>query len=85
MGAIMESPLTREFHYYLDHQPELIKEYNGKFIVIKNCEVIGVYESQSDAVKQTIKTHKMGSFLVQKVEPGEGAYTQTFHSRVAFS
>lgn len=84
MGVIMESPLTKEFHYYLEHQPELIKKYDGKFIVIKNNEIIGVYDGQSDAVKQTIKNHKIGSFLVQKVEPGEGAYTQTFHSRVAF-
>lgn len=80
----MESPLKREFDYYIANQADLVKKYNGKVIVIKNREVIGVYENQSTAVSETARKHELGTFLVQKVEPGRGAYTQTFHSRVAF-
>lgn len=81
----MASPLKQEFEYYLAHQAEMVSRYNGKFIVLKNREVIGVYDSELGAVAETQKTHALGTFLVQKVEPGQGAYTQTFHSRVAFS
>jgi len=81
----MESPLKREFDFYLANQLELVKKYNGKFVVIKNLAVIGVYEDQATAVFETNKTHELGTFLVQKVAPGESAYTQTFHSRVAFA
>lgn len=81
----MESPLKKEFEYYLAHQDELVKKYNGKFIVIKDQRVIGEYASQISAINETRKSHKPGTFLVQKVEPGDSAYTQTFHSRVAFS
>lgn len=81
----MENNLTNEFHYYLEHQQELVEKYNGKYIVIKDCLVIGSYDEQLEAVKQTAQTHDLGTFLVQKVEPGNAAYTQTFHSRVAFS
>jgi len=78
----MDSPLKREFDYYLAHQDELVKQYNGKFVVIKNLQVIGVHDDELTAVSETAKQHELGTFLVQKVEPGEEAYTQTFHSRV---
>lgn len=81
----MESPLKPEFEYYLAHQAELIKEHDGKFVVIKNKKVIGVYDDQATAVSETQKDHELGTFLVQKVEPGTDAHTQTFHSRVAFA
>jgi hypothetical protein len=80
----MTSPLKPEFDYYREHQADLVEKYNGKFIVIKNRSVIGVYNSQAEAITETRKSHEMGTFLVQKVEPGTESYTQTFHSRVAF-
>jgi len=81
----MDSPLKREFEYYLAHQDEFVKKYNGKFVVIKDQQVIGVFDDQARAVEDTSKLHDLGTFLVQKVEPGDQAYTQTFHSRVALA
>jgi len=81
----MSSPLQKEFEYYLANQSEMVVKYNGKFIVIKDQKVIGDYDDELTAINETQKTHKIGTFLVQKVEPGTAAYTQTFHSRVAFS
>ncbi len=75
--------LRREFTYYLDHQDELTKVYNGKFIVIKDCQVIGVYDSEFQAITVTSKKYELGTFLVQKCEPGTNSYMQTYHSRVA--
>ncbi len=80
----MASPLEKEFQYYLSHQTELIAKYDGRFIVIKDCAVIGAYDSELAAVSDAQKNHKLGTFLVQRVEPGSAAYTQTFHTRVAF-
>jgi hypothetical protein len=75
--------LEKEFEYYLAHQAELIKQYNGRFIVIKDCKVIGDYESELEAVTKTAEHHNLGTFLVQKCEPGEDSFTRVFHSRVA--
>ena len=80
----MESRLKPEFEYYLANQAKFVQQHNGKFIVIKDRAVIGVFDDQTTAVSETKKTHELGTFLVQKVEPGDEAYTQTFHSRVAF-
>ena len=81
----MANPLEKEFQYYLDHQDELVAKYNGKVIAIKNCKVIGTYETELEAVTETAKTEEMGTFLVQKCTPGAESYTRTFHSRVVFA
>lgn len=77
--------LEKEFRYYLEHQDELVKKYNGKFIVIKNREVIGAFDSELEAIKKTAENHELGTFLIQKCEPGSESYTQTYHSRVTFA
>lgn len=81
----MNSPLQKEFEYYLAHQSEMVEKYDGEFVVIKNCTVLGVYEDELTAATETQKEHKLGTFLIQKVTPGDAAYTQTFHSRVVFA
>lgn len=80
----MAGSLEKEFNYYLAHQNELVKQYNGKFIVIKDQKVIGAYNSEIEAIETTSKEHELGTFLVQKCEPGTESYSQTYHSRVAF-
>ena len=80
----MTKKLEKEFKYYLDHQDELVKKYNGKFLVIKDCKVIGIFDTELEAIEKTTEKHKLGTFLVQKCEPGSDSYTQTYHSRVSF-
>lgn len=77
--------LDKEFKYYLDNQNELVKKYNHRFLVIKDCKVIGDYESYDKALFETSKTHELGTFLIQECTEGDSAYTQTFHSRVVFA
>lgn len=77
--------LEREFQFYLSHQDELVKKHSGKFVVIKNDEVLGVFDDEIFAIQEISKKHELGTFLVQKCEPGTDAYTQTFHSRVLAS
>ncbi len=81
----MMEKLEKEFKYYLEHQKELVKKYNGKFIVIKDCNVIGTFDSELEAVEKTAEKHELGTFLVQKCEHGSESYTQTYHSRVLFA
>lgn len=75
--------LEKEFNYYLEHQEELIKDYNGKFIVIKDGKVLGAFASALEAIETTTEQHELGTFLVQKCEHGNASYTQTYHSRVS--
>ena len=78
--------LDKEFKYYLDHQEELVKQYNGKYIVIVGNDVIGKYDSTLEAYTEATKQYKVGTFLIQFCSPGTTAYTQSFHThRVSFS
>lgn len=36
------SPLQKELEYFKSHQKELVQKYSGRFIVIKNEEVVGI-------------------------------------------
>jgi len=81
----MENILRKEFEFYLAHQDDFVQKFNGRVIVIKDGQLLGDYENELQAVTETQKVHKIGTFLVQPVSPGKGAYAQTFHSRVAFS
>lgn len=76
--------LDREFKYFLDNQGELVDKYNGKFIVIVGEKVIGDFATEAEAYAEAIKTHKLGTFLIQHCLPGQAAYKQTFNSRVEF-
>jgi hypothetical protein len=82
METVMAKPLEKEFEFYLKHQAELVKKFNGKFLVIKGEKVVGAYDSEADAIKSGSQEFELGTFLVQKCEPGAESYTQTFHSRV---
>jgi hypothetical protein len=72
--------LEDEFSYYRANQDEFVARYDGKVIVLKDNQVIGCFETEMDAVIETRKTHERGTFLVQRVSQGEGAYTATYHS-----
>lgn len=77
--------LENEFQYYLDNQEELVSKYDGRVIVIKEGVVLGDYDSEFQAVEETVKAHVLGTFLVQCCSPGIDDYTQWFHSRVGFN
>lgn len=77
--------LEKEFQYYLSHQAELVKLYNGKFIVIVGEKVVDAYDNEQIAYFSSLKNYKPGTFLVQKCESGEESYSATFHSRVTFA
>jgi len=77
--------LEKEFKFYLEHQDEFVKKYKGKFIVIKNREVLGVFDSELEAIEKTAEKHELGTFLIQKCEPGAESYTHTYNSRALFA
>lgn len=81
----MAKNLEKEFQYYLDNQDELVKKFRGRFIVIKDCQVVGDYDSDVQAVEEASTKYELGTFLVQMCEPGEESYLQVFHSRVAIA
>lgn len=74
--------LEKEYQYYLNNEKELVKKHYGRYLVIKNDQVIGNYENEKDAYDRSITDHKLGTFLIQRAVPENERPVQTFHSRV---
>jgi hypothetical protein len=77
--------LEKEFRFYLANKENLVKEFEGRFLVIKDEEVKGAYNSEMEAYSEAVRQFDLGTFLIQLCVKGEDAYTQTFHSRASFA
>lgn len=76
--------LEEEYKYYKDNQEMFLKEYEGKVLVIKGKSIVGIYDDEAVAYKDSISKYKLGTFLIQKCVPEEETI-QTFHSNIIFS
>ena len=59
--------LETEHQFYMDNRESLRAQYLGKRIVIVKDQIIGVYNSDSEALDETTKTMKMGTFCVKYI------------------
>ncbi len=67
--------LTKDFAYFNENLDAFKQKYLNKYIVIKNKQVLGAYNSFDEAMNITSKTEKIGTFLIQKVDRNPDAYT----------
>ena len=82
---MIDNYLQKQLEYFKSHQGELVREHKGKFLVIKDQEVQGVYNTEMEAYTDAKKRFELGTFLIQRCLSGQESYTQTFHSRVTLS
>ena len=63
--------LEKEQAFYEINRAELRSKYVGKRVVIANingfCQVIGVYDSDREAIRKTTKIMPRGSFMVKYI------------------
>lgn len=78
----MNDVLKKEFEFYKKNQKNLVDQYEGKFLIIKDQKVMHVCDAEIEAYILGEKEYGLGNFLIQKVENGEENYSQTFYSRV---
>lgn len=73
------------FQYYLERQDELVKMYNGKYIVISHAKEVKAYDDENKAYFESVRNYGAGNFLLQLCTPGKQAYTQYCYSpRIIF-
>ena len=60
------SRLVEELVTYRDRLPELLKN-KGKYVLIKGSEVIGIYDSRDDALRESIERFRDAPALVMKI------------------
>lgn len=74
------------YEYFIKNRNALAQKYNRWFLVIKDCRVIGSYDTFDEAFTETTKTEELGTFLIQDLrDDGENTNTHYFYSNnVAF-
>jgi hypothetical protein len=66
------SPIYRESQIYRREMPRWLAEgREGKFVLIKGDEVIGLFEKEEDALAVGREKYLLGPFLVQQIRSRE--------------
>ena len=63
MGQVLETELKT----YEEHRDHLLGTAEGKFVLIRNDQVIGVYDSKMDAIAQGYQKFGNVPFLVKQI------------------
>ena len=69
--------LKRCYDFFNSNIKELLLKYNGEYVVIKNENIIGHYDSFDKAYNETCKTEEIGTFIIQHCV--DDHFEQTMH------
>ena len=59
--------LEKEQSFYEANKVELRSKYAGKRVVIASNKILGIYDSDREAIRETVKTVPRGSFMVKYI------------------
>jgi len=63
--------LEKERRLFEQHRAEWLKQHHGQFVLIKGEELIGVFNTQQEALVEGARRFGTESFLVRQVEESE--------------
>ena len=58
--------LTEELVTYRDHLKKLL-EHQGKFVLIKGHEIVGIYELRDEALRESVDRFKDAPVLIKQI------------------
>ena len=58
--------LETERNFLSAHRDELLKQYGGKFLVIKGEEVTGAFDTMEEALENATSEHGLNSVLIRR-------------------
>jgi hypothetical protein len=59
--------LEKEIEYYNGHRAELWKSDPGKYVLIKNDSLIGIYLTLEEAIIEGIRRFGIGPFMARQI------------------
>jgi hypothetical protein len=57
--------MDKKLAYFKENYDALCARYGGRYVAVTETSVLGDYASFDEAYEQTIKTERLGSFLIQ--------------------
>ena len=78
--------IDKNYEWFKNNLPELVKTYDGQYVVVKDERVVAAYSSFDNAFKATIKKEVPGTFIIQLCSLDKEKTIQTFYTpRVNFA
>jgi len=59
--------LEKELNYYYEHLPEWLETSSGKYVLIKEDKLIGIFNSFDEALSNGARRFGLESFLVRQI------------------
>lgn len=66
--------LSVEYKHFKQALPKLLSEHEGKYVLIHKDEIVGVFDSEMDAVNEGYEKIGIVSFLVKEILEKERIY-----------
>lgn len=74
------------YHWFEEKLPELVKKYDGRYVVVKDSVILSDYGTFEEAFTETIKTETPGTFIIQLCSEDKTKTVQTYYTmRVKFA
>ena len=66
-----EKPLQKEYQYYTKIKGDLLRQYKGKFALIKDEKLAGTFDTDQDAYKAGVDKFGNVPFLIIRILDGD--------------
>ena len=70
-------PLEQEICAFDANREKLLAEHKGEFVLIKGSEIIGIYPTYGDALREGYHRFGEGEFLAQEITGADAINTIT--------
>jgi hypothetical protein len=57
-----------DFNWLIEHGPDIFREYAGKWIAVRDGEVVGIGETATEAAEQAKANAGEGEFILEAVD-----------------
>lgn len=61
--------LKEEREFFEQSLPEWLNKYNGKVVLVKGKELIGVFNTEDEALSEGARRFQLQPFLIRRVQP----------------
>ncbi len=68
-------PLAEELKTYQAHRAELLKTAKGKYALVKNSAIVGLYDKEEEAFSEAYCRFRLSGFMIKQVLEHEEVYT----------
>jgi hypothetical protein len=84
MVNMAHEALHADFDFYVNHHHELAEKYEGRYIVLKNQEVIADYPSAFEAYTDMDNKKLLGTCIIQYCSADPASYTTQIFSPIVY-